>query len=162
MAESSDPSLQGISRRAALDAGRAPVGFFAPRADAPTAVVIVDEVEQGWRDYGPDLLHDAKVYGAWPSAAGNTTAADGSTATTLDEMRDNPGGIVDVPGAKELSGGVRHGELDAVLRGSTFASGPAGFRAGQRRDRRRERTPVEWKLKPVQYDFGRPRTWVPM
>jgi alkanesulfonate monooxygenase SsuD/methylene tetrahydromethanopterin reductase-like flavin-dependent oxidoreductase (luciferase family) len=104
MAERHDPSLETAYRDACVADGREPGSYLAPAAGAPTAVVVVDDVEQGWRDYGPHLLHDATVYGQWFAESGHHRVAHGSPARTIDELRDQPGNyrVVDAAGAREL------------------------------------------------------------
>jgi alkanesulfonate monooxygenase SsuD/methylene tetrahydromethanopterin reductase-like flavin-dependent oxidoreductase (luciferase family) len=104
MAERHDPSLETAYLDACVTFGRQPRSYFGPAAGAPTAVVVVDDVDRGWRDYGPHLLHDAKTYGQWLAESSHHTVAHGSAARTIDELRDAPGNyrVVDVAGAREL------------------------------------------------------------
>jgi hypothetical protein len=45
-------------------------------------------VDQAWEEMGPDLLHDAQMYGGW--MATNNTAAT-SYASSVDELRAEEG-----------------------------------------------------------------------
>ncbi len=104
MSERHDDALEVAYRDACVADGREPGSYLGPAPGAPTAVVVVDDVEQGWRDYGPHLLHDATMYGQWLAESGHHTVAHGSAARTIDELRDEPGNyrVVDVAGARDL------------------------------------------------------------
>lgn len=83
--QTSDPGLAREYDAAAERAGN-PTGLcLSPPAGAPTTVFVADDVDRGWRDLGPYLLHDALMYGRWLGA--DTNAASYSGATTVEELR---------------------------------------------------------------------------
>ena len=83
--QTSDPRLAEIYDTEAERVGN-PTGLcLSPPAGAPTTVFVADDVEQGWRDYGPYLLHDAQMYGHWLGA--DTNAASYSGAKSVDDLR---------------------------------------------------------------------------
>ena len=57
---------------------------LSPGAGSPTSLFIADDPDAGWAEIGEHLLHDARMYGEW---LGSTTAASGSQATTVEELR---------------------------------------------------------------------------
>lgn len=98
------PELEEIYRRTCLDHGH-PVGSFSvPDPDVPTVVVVADDVETGWAEHGPHLLHDARTYGAWLAADGFADSAQGATAETVEELRaqNRTYRVVDAEGAAAI------------------------------------------------------------
>ena len=57
---------------------------LSPGAGSPTSLFVADDPDAGWAEIGEHLLHDATMYGEW---LGDSTAASGSHATTVDELR---------------------------------------------------------------------------
>ncbi|MDH4169722.1 MAG: LLM class flavin-dependent oxidoreductase [Acidimicrobiia bacterium] len=100
---SDDPAaLESAYRMAAEEAGHQPGFFYVPSAGSATAVVVVEDVDRGWAEHGPHLLHDAQMYGTW---VGPDDAAEaGSAATTVAELRAENGNyrVVDPEGAREI------------------------------------------------------------
>lgn len=83
--QTSDPRMAEIYDAEAERVGN-PTGLsLSPPVGAPTTVFVADDVDQGWRDYGPFLLHDALMYGRWLGA--DTNAASYSGARTVDDLR---------------------------------------------------------------------------
>src|SRR5690606_16245269 len=42
-------------------------------AEAPTTVFVAEDIDQGWRDYGTYMLHDATMYAEWIGAHNSDT-----------------------------------------------------------------------------------------
>lgn len=102
--ERSDSGLEAVYREAEAEAGNA-AGFYSePPAEAPMVVVVAEDVDAGWRDFGPHLLYDALEYQRWRDEAGVAATAHGSEATTVDELRAEDGRyrVVDRAGAHDL------------------------------------------------------------
>ena len=97
----SDPALAEAYDAAAIEAGNPPGMCLSPGAGAPTSLFIADDPDAGWAEIGEHLLHDARMYGEW---LGSTTAASGSQATTVEELRAENGAyrIVTPDGARAL------------------------------------------------------------
>jgi alkanesulfonate monooxygenase SsuD/methylene tetrahydromethanopterin reductase-like flavin-dependent oxidoreductase (luciferase family) len=79
-----DPALAAAYDEAAIAAGNPPGMCMSPGDGSPTSVFIADDPDAGWAEIGKHLLHDARMYGEW---LGGTTAASGSAATTVEELR---------------------------------------------------------------------------
>ena len=58
-------------------------------ADAITTVFVADDVDRGWDEIGPYLMHDALMYGAWNP---DRVSASVSQAQSIEELRAEPGG----------------------------------------------------------------------
>jgi len=76
--------LETVYRDACERFGTQPGLFVNPPTDMPTSVFVAEDVERGWSELGPHLLHDAQMYGDWVSGS---AAASGSTASSVDELR---------------------------------------------------------------------------
>ncbi len=85
MPQTSDPALVEVYDAEAERVGRRPGLCLAPPPGTPTAVFVADDVDRGWRDFGPYMLHDAVTYGAWLGA--DTNVASHSGAETVDDLR---------------------------------------------------------------------------
>mgnify|MGYP001813885839 FL=1 len=83
--QTSDPRLAEVYDAEADRVGNATGLCLSPPAGAPTTVFVADDVDRGWRDVGPYLLHDALMYGRWLGA--DTNAASYSGATTVRDLR---------------------------------------------------------------------------
>jgi len=83
-----DPELEKAYRDACERHGTPPGLFVSPPPDLPTSAFVADDVDQGWSELGPYLLHDAQMYGEW---LGDTAASSGSGATTVDQLRAEDG-----------------------------------------------------------------------
>ena len=83
--QTSDPRLAEVYDAEADRVGNATGLCLSPPAGAPTTVFVADDVDRGWRDVGPYLLHDALMYGRWLGA--DTNAASYSGATTVQDLR---------------------------------------------------------------------------
>lgn len=83
--QTSDPRLAEAYDAEAGRVGNATGLCLSPPVGAPTTVFVADDVDRGWREVGPYLLHDALMYGRWLGA--DTNAASYSEATTVEELR---------------------------------------------------------------------------
>lgn len=84
VAQGGRADLEGIYRQACEEYGTVPGLFINPPADMATTLFVAEDVERGWEELGPHMLHDARMYGEWMAGA---EAASGSSATTVDELR---------------------------------------------------------------------------
>ncbi len=82
------PELEQLYREACEEAGTRPGLFVNPPADAPTSVFVVENVDRGWEQIGPYLLHDARMYGQWLRGS---EAASGSRALSVEALRAEKG-----------------------------------------------------------------------
>ncbi len=78
------PELEQLYREACQEAGTAPGVFFNPPPDTPTSVYVAEDVDAAWKEVGPYMLHDARMYGEWAAGA---TAASGSLAKSVADLR---------------------------------------------------------------------------
>ncbi len=78
------PELETLYREACEAAGTTPGMFMNPPPDTATSIYVAEDVDQAWKDVGPHMLHDAKMYGEW---LGGGAAASGSGAQTVDDLR---------------------------------------------------------------------------
>ncbi|MBJ20261.1 MAG: LLM class flavin-dependent oxidoreductase [Deltaproteobacteria bacterium] len=89
MAGGGDPSLADDYAEAARSAGHDPGACVIPADGMHTTVFLARDVDEGWRRYGPYMLHDANMYGAWMGP--NDKSASKSLAKTVDELRAEDG-----------------------------------------------------------------------
>jgi alkanesulfonate monooxygenase SsuD/methylene tetrahydromethanopterin reductase-like flavin-dependent oxidoreductase (luciferase family) len=64
--------------------GKEPGMCFIPPPDTVTSMFVAEDVDRAWRELGPFMLHDARMYASWLQDA---AAASKSTAATIDELR---------------------------------------------------------------------------
>lgn len=97
----SDPALAEAYDEAAIEAGNPPGMCMSPGAGSPTSLFVAEDPDAAWAEIGEHLLHDALVYRTW---LGDDTAASGSQATTVEELRAENGAyrIVTVDEARTL------------------------------------------------------------
>jgi alkanesulfonate monooxygenase SsuD/methylene tetrahydromethanopterin reductase-like flavin-dependent oxidoreductase (luciferase family) len=109
MAAFPDPELADIYDAEATRVGNPPGMTLLPSASAPTTVFVAEDVDRGWEQYGPYMLHDARMYADWMGAPMRSVTRSG--AETLDELRAENGNyrVVDPDGAAELI--ATHGML---------------------------------------------------
>ncbi len=102
MSASSDPELADTYDAEATRVGNPPGMAVLPGPDTPTTVFVAEDVEAGWEQYGPYLLHDARMYADWMGA--ETRNASFSSADSIDELRSEQGNycVVDPDGAREI------------------------------------------------------------
>jgi alkanesulfonate monooxygenase SsuD/methylene tetrahydromethanopterin reductase-like flavin-dependent oxidoreductase (luciferase family) len=84
-AEGGDAPLVEAYTAAAADAGREPGVAYVPTRDAGTSVFVAEDLDQGWAELGPHLLHDARMYREW--MGDETSSSSRSDATTEAELR---------------------------------------------------------------------------
>jgi alkanesulfonate monooxygenase SsuD/methylene tetrahydromethanopterin reductase-like flavin-dependent oxidoreductase (luciferase family) len=88
IAQSGDPALGDAYRAAAAAAGHEPGLCLLPDPASPSSVFVAADLDQGWSEVGPALLHDATEYNRWNVAAGQAdTTVSLSSGTTVDELR---------------------------------------------------------------------------
>jgi alkanesulfonate monooxygenase SsuD/methylene tetrahydromethanopterin reductase-like flavin-dependent oxidoreductase (luciferase family) len=88
-AQSGDDALQTAYEDAARAGGHAPGWCLRPRRGMPTSVFVSDDVDRGWEELGPYLLHDAQAYAAMNE--GDDTTASLSFAGSVEELRAEEG-----------------------------------------------------------------------
>jgi alkanesulfonate monooxygenase SsuD/methylene tetrahydromethanopterin reductase-like flavin-dependent oxidoreductase (luciferase family) len=100
--DSRDDSIPGIYDAEAERVGNPTGMVMIPPAGSPTSVFVANDVDDGWEQMGPYLLHDVLMYGAWMGE--DTSAASWSGAQTVDELRAENGTyqIVTPARAREL------------------------------------------------------------
>ena len=111
-AQTNAAGLQDAYEEAARAAGHRPGLCVLPSPEAPYAVFVAEEEEDGWREVGPALLRDAVAYHQWNSAAGTERdTASLSAATTVEELRGTEGAhrVVTAAGARQVV--AEHGLL---------------------------------------------------
>jgi alkanesulfonate monooxygenase SsuD/methylene tetrahydromethanopterin reductase-like flavin-dependent oxidoreductase (luciferase family) len=84
-AEGGDESLVDAYRAAAEEAGVTPGNAIVPTRASGTSLFVADDVDEAWRELGPYLLHDARMYREW--LGDNSVASSRSDATTEEELR---------------------------------------------------------------------------
>jgi len=84
MTQGGDPALQAVYEAACREAGNEPGMFINPPGGSVMSGFVAEDVDRAWREIGPYLLHDARMYAAWMGDAG---AASKSTAQTVEALR---------------------------------------------------------------------------
>ena len=79
-----DASLEALYREACQQAGNAPGLFVHPRPGTVTSAFVAEDPDRAWREIGPHLLHDARMYAAW---MGEASSASKSAAADVDALR---------------------------------------------------------------------------
>ena len=85
IAQSPTPGLVEVYEEACREAGNEPGFVQLPDDRQVTAMFVADDVEEAWDELGPHLLHDAMTAASYRH--GQTGVASISTATTVDELR---------------------------------------------------------------------------
>jgi alkanesulfonate monooxygenase SsuD/methylene tetrahydromethanopterin reductase-like flavin-dependent oxidoreductase (luciferase family) len=83
-----NPELDAIYRSACAEYGTKPKLFVNPVGDVPMTCFVAKDVERGWREIGPYMLHDAAMYASWFESMGSITK---SAALTVDALRAEQG-----------------------------------------------------------------------
>ncbi len=86
IAQGGGPELEAIYAEEARAHGHEPGYCMIPPIDMATTVFVAHDLDAAWDELGRHLLHDVRSYGA--INVGNTHTASISTATTVDELRD--------------------------------------------------------------------------
>ncbi|MCH7790485.1 MAG: LLM class flavin-dependent oxidoreductase [Acidobacteria bacterium] len=88
-AEGGDAELEEVYIAAAHAAGHEPSMVFIPSSEMPTTVVVADDVDAAWEEFGPYMLRDARAYAAWLGT--EHVAVSRSDADTVDALRSENG-----------------------------------------------------------------------
>ncbi len=88
-AQSSDDGLLSAYEDAARASGHTPGWCMLPSRGMPTSVFVSDDIDRGWEELGPYLLHDARAYAAMNE--GDDTTASLSFADSVEELRAEQG-----------------------------------------------------------------------
>jgi alkanesulfonate monooxygenase SsuD/methylene tetrahydromethanopterin reductase-like flavin-dependent oxidoreductase (luciferase family) len=80
--------LEATYNAAAEDAGHTPGLCMIPPVDMPASVFVHDDVDAGWAEVGPALLHDAMAYAEWNRSTGMADVTTSlSQSTTVEDLR---------------------------------------------------------------------------
>ena len=111
IAQSPTPGLADAYAQACREAGHEPGFVQIPEPGLVTVMFVADDVDEAWDELGRHLLHDAMTAASYRH--GQTGVASISTATTVEELRQDPSyRIVTVDEATEL---VRAGTILPLL-----------------------------------------------
>jgi alkanesulfonate monooxygenase SsuD/methylene tetrahydromethanopterin reductase-like flavin-dependent oxidoreductase (luciferase family) len=83
-----NPALDALYERACAEYGTKPQLFINPVGDSPSTCFIARDLDAGWREIGPYMLHDAEMYASWFKEMGTITK---STALSVDALRAEQG-----------------------------------------------------------------------
>ena len=87
--QTADPAMAAFYDAEAKKVGN-PAGMtMGPEEGAPTTVFVTENLDQGWDQYGPYMLHDATSYREWMGEDNNSASL--SQASTISELRDENG-----------------------------------------------------------------------
>lgn len=78
------PSLESVYRESCEQAGTTPGLFINPGPGTVTTAFVSEDPDRAWREIGPHLLHDARMYAEW---MGDAASASKSVATDVDALR---------------------------------------------------------------------------
>jgi alkanesulfonate monooxygenase SsuD/methylene tetrahydromethanopterin reductase-like flavin-dependent oxidoreductase (luciferase family) len=84
LTQGGDPRLEEVYRTACAEYGTQPQFFLNPTRDVPASCFVAEDPDRAWRELGPYLLHDARMYAAW---MGEGEAISKSVATDVDALR---------------------------------------------------------------------------
>ncbi len=87
-ANGGEQSLAQVYREAAAAAGHEPGEATIPVPGSAMVLFLAEDLDQGWDDYGPYMLHDAQMYRAWEGEQRSSTT---SFAASVDELRADNG-----------------------------------------------------------------------
>ena len=89
IAQGGNPAeLEPAYHAAAETAGQPPGICMVPPVDFPASVFVHDDVDAGWAEVGPALLHDAVAYAEWNRSTGVADVTTSlSQATTVEALR---------------------------------------------------------------------------
>ena len=87
--QTADPAMAAFYDAEAKKVGN-PAGMtMGPEEGAPTTVFVTENLDQGWAQFGPYMLHDATSYREWMGEGNNSASL--SQASTISELRDENG-----------------------------------------------------------------------
>lgn len=103
-AQNDAPGLREAFTDSAEAAGHTPGFCFLPSPNAPYAVFVNEDIDEGWSDVGESLMADAASYQDWNEDV--TATASFSSSTTIDSLRDEAGAhrVVTASGIADLLG----------------------------------------------------------
>lgn len=78
------PGLRELYEEACREAGTTPGLFIDPPPDTVTSAFVAEDVDAAWKELGPYLLHDARVYARWMGSANSATK---SVAPSVEALR---------------------------------------------------------------------------
>jgi alkanesulfonate monooxygenase SsuD/methylene tetrahydromethanopterin reductase-like flavin-dependent oxidoreductase (luciferase family) len=84
-----DPTVADVYAEACRELGREPGFCINPPADTVTSAFVAEDPDRAWREIGPYLLHDARMYAAWMGDANRSVSK--SVAGSVDELRAQQG-----------------------------------------------------------------------
>ncbi|MCH1512737.1 MAG: LLM class flavin-dependent oxidoreductase [Acidimicrobiales bacterium] len=87
--QTSDPMMSQLYDAEAERVGNPPGMTMGPEVGAPTTVFVADDLDKGWEEYGPYLLHDATMYREWMGQDNNSASL--SHATSIKDLREENG-----------------------------------------------------------------------
>ena len=87
--QTSDPKMAAFYDQEAKRVGNPPGLTMGPSEGAPTTVFVAENLDQGWEQYGPYMLHDAVSYRGWMGEGNNSASL--SQASSITELRDENG-----------------------------------------------------------------------
>ena len=87
--QTTDPKLAVFYDQEAERVGNPPGLTMGPAKGAPTTVFVAENLDKGWEQYGPYMLHDAVSYRGWMGEDNNSASL--SQASSIDELRDENG-----------------------------------------------------------------------
>lgn len=101
-AQTNTPGLREAYREAAEASDKKPGFCFLPPPDAPYAVFVNDDIEQGWQDVSQALLNDASGYQDWNNDISGI--ASFSASRTVDALRTENAAhrVVSTQGVRDL------------------------------------------------------------
>ena len=83
-----NPALEEVYRRACAEYGTTPQLFLNPTREVPASCFVAEDPDRAWRELGPYLLHDARMYAGW---MGEGDAISKSVAADVDALRSENG-----------------------------------------------------------------------
>ena len=87
--QTTDPKMPTFYDQEAERVGNPPGLTMGPSEGAPTTIFVAEDLDQGWEQYGPYMLHDAVSYRAWMGK--NNNSASLSQASSVAELRSENG-----------------------------------------------------------------------
>jgi alkanesulfonate monooxygenase SsuD/methylene tetrahydromethanopterin reductase-like flavin-dependent oxidoreductase (luciferase family) len=85
LSEGGKPELEAVYLDACREEGRDPEVVIVPPGGTVTCAFVATDPDQAWRELGPHMLHDARMYADW--AVHGPSAVSHTKATTVDELR---------------------------------------------------------------------------
>jgi alkanesulfonate monooxygenase SsuD/methylene tetrahydromethanopterin reductase-like flavin-dependent oxidoreductase (luciferase family) len=85
LAQGNAPGSQEAYEAACRAHGHQPGMTLLPERDTPSVAFVAPDVDLAWREIGPHLLHDARVYAEWNP--GDQTTVGIADANDVDELR---------------------------------------------------------------------------